>query len=335
MNHNPAMPLPQAPTGWLCHRGIPAWLLSLALHLTVFLVLGLVVQVAPRGRPDAGETGRGGTIALVRDVAGKTEYFSDEPGSPAEGMATTAQQASAAPLAAALPQAAELPDTGGPQLPSAQGVAVQDAGDAAPSAGDFLGLGAGAARGGGLGNNAQTEVFGVPGEGTRFVYVFDRSASMAGFGGRPLAAAKRELIESIQRLDRVHEFQIIFYNQQPRLMRLADGRSSMIFANDDAKRAAARFVQGVGADGATDHLPALTAALGLRPDVIFFLTDADEPVLGTEELAKIRRLNHGASINAIEFGSGPPSGRNSFLRRLAQENGGNYGYVDVTRLPRP
>ena len=60
---------------------------------------------------------------------------------------------------------------------------------------------------------------------------------------------------------------------------------------------------------------------------------ADDPQLTADELNKIARLNRGTVINAIEFGVGPPAGRSNFLVRLAQQNGGQHAYVDVTRLP--
>ena len=70
-------------------------------------------------------------------------------------------------------------------------------------------------RGTQTGGTTSTGVFGVEGEGSKFVYVFDRSGSMQGFQGRPLAAAKRELITSLESLESVHQFQVIFYNERP------------------------------------------------------------------------------------------------------------------------
>jgi hypothetical protein len=93
-------------------------------------------------------------------------------------------------------------------------------------------------------------------------------------------------------------------------------------------------VRGILADGPTHHRPALEMALQMRPDVIFFLTDADEPQMSPDELQYIRRLNPGTVINTIEFSAGPPSAGYNFLRQLATENGGQHGYVDVSRLSR-
>jgi len=172
----------------------------------------------------------------------------------------------------------------------------------------------------------QTQVFGVLGNGTRFVYVFDRSLSMK---GTALAAAKQELLASIKRLDRVHQFQIVFYNEAPRMMQ----PQQMQYADDNGLRAAESFVASISASGGTDHVQALKLAMRLAPDVIFLLTDADEPQLSRKELEEIRQRSGGAAINVIEFKSGPNSGQGASLRKLAEENRGQYKYVDITTLP--
>ena len=73
-------------------------------------------------------------------------------------------------------------------------------------------------------------------------------------------------------------------------------------------------------------------ALRMGPDIIFFLTDADEPQLSAEELARVRRKNRNTMINSIEFGFGPRRARTNFLQRLARQNGGRHVYVDVSLL---
>jgi len=92
-------------------------------------------------------------------------------------------------------------------------------------------------------------------------------------------------------------------------------------------------VTGIVANGGTRHLEALQLALKMRPDVIFFLTDADEPQLTAAELARIQRWNYGTTIHAIEFAYGPQSSADNFLIRLARQNGGQHAYVDLSRLP--
>jgi hypothetical protein len=183
-----------------------------------------------------------------------------------------------------------------------------------------------------LGGRGRTEVFGLVGEGTKFVYVFDRSGSMDGFGGRPLAAAKQELIASLRDWEEIHQFQIIFYNERPRVFNPTGGTPRLAWGDPPSKEQAERFVRGITADGATRHMDALRMALNLQPDVIFFLTDADEPQLAPAELARIRQRNRGTAIHAIEFGFGPRRSQESFLVRLARENGGRHVYVDISKL---
>ena len=185
---------------------------------------------------------------------------------------------------------------------------------------------------------SSTQVFGVTGRGTSFVFVFDRSLSM---NGAPLAAAKRELLASLGQLERVHQFQIIFYNEKPKMM----STSQMLFADENGLRQAESFVGTITAAGGTDHLQALQLAMRFKPDVIFLLTDADEPPLTTKQLADIRQ-NNTAAINVIEFKSTPVAGKSSpgksvpdssakrsFLRQLADENRGEYKSIDTTTLP--
>ena len=78
---------------------------------------------------------------------------------------------------------------------------------------EFEGLGFSVAPKGG--GKARIGMFGLWGEGYKFVYVFDRSGSMGGDGSASLKAVKAELLASLKNLDTVHQFQIIFYNHRP------------------------------------------------------------------------------------------------------------------------
>ena len=57
------------------------------------------------------------------------------------------------------------------------------------------------------GGKGHTVLFGLVGEGYKFVYVIDRSGSMGGDGRQALRRAKAELIRSLKQLDKVHQFQ--------------------------------------------------------------------------------------------------------------------------------
>ena len=90
----------------------------------------------------------------------------------------------------------------------------------------------------------------------------------------------------------------------------------------------------MAAFGGTEHESALKLALKMAPDVIFFLTDADDPVLSPKQLAKIRHMAAGIVINTVEFGPGPKPAGPSFIADLARQNGGGYVYV-VSQQPVP
>jgi hypothetical protein len=179
-------------------------------------------------------------------------------------------------------------------------------------------------------NYAEVSVFGVQGTGNKFVYVFDRSASME---GPPLAAAKRQLIESLKTLEPVHQFHIIFFNHRLRAFDITAGGQRIAFGSERNKKLAANFVGGITADGGTDRFTALRQALAYRPDVIFFLTDADDP-MSASEMDEIERLQSrvGSAICVIEFGRTAELPKENFLIALAQLSGGQYGYVNTAKL---
>ena len=182
----------------------------------------------------------------------------------------------------------------------------------------------------GLGK-ARTSLFGIVGEGYKFVYVFDRSGSMGGSGRNALRAVKAEFLASLDSLDTVHQFQIVFYNEKPVLFNPSGTPGRLAFANEQNKDRARRFIETIVPDGGTEHEDALRLAIKMRPDVIYFLTDADEPQLSRRQLNSIQRLAAGITIHAIEFGPGLKPAGKSFLAVLAEENGGQYTYVDISK----
>ena len=177
----------------------------------------------------------------------------------------------------------------------------------------------------------RVRVFGVEGVGSRFVYAFDRSISMT---GAPLRAAKAELIRSLEALGPTHRFHALFFNTRVAAFDLTGGRRRIAYATDENKRRAVGFVRSITADGGTDRFGALMRAVRHRPDVVFFLTDADDPMTPAELVEAIEESAGAVTIQVIEFGKGPGGGRRNFLVELAERTGGGYVYVDTDRLPR-
>jgi hypothetical protein len=307
--------------------------MSAVLHCSLLTALGLMLQVAPKGADV--EPNRDGGIVLVQQHNNANEYFSEadadandssaidntsslnigEVALPHEGIAANIGQG-----LVQLPDAGELIGGGGGEV-------------AAPNVGTLT---EGKSPSRNVDGSTQVGVFGVTGKGTKFVYVFDRSGSMQGFQGRPLKAAKRELTSSLASLDSVNQFQIIFYNERAFVFNPQHPQPArLLFGEDNNKRLAGDFINGIVADGATRHMPALRLALNMSPDVVFFLTDAAQPVLSESELTELRRINRGGTvINTIEFGTGPFPGGANFLTRLAEQHRGQHAYVDISRLPR-
>lgn len=315
-----------------------SWLMSAVLHMVLFLAFAILWHDQPHGT--SAEPDRGGGIVLVQPARGAPEYFSpsDSANAANESAAANAATASSPSTSAALPGAESSPVDVAAALPKSAGLAgFAGGGDALPNAAALTGGRGPGKPVGEFGGKTHTYVFGAAGSGNTFVYVFDRSASMEGFQGRPIAAAKRELIKSLQHLESTNQFQIIFYNDRTTVFNpRAPQNARLLFGDESNKRAAERFVGSIVANGGTRHLEPLKMALSLSPDVIFFLTDADEPQLTTTELNAVSQLNErvGATINAIQFGAGPFQGDDNFLVKLARRNNGQHVYVDVTALPR-
>ncbi|MGA2259303.1 MAG: VWA domain-containing protein [Thermoguttaceae bacterium] len=179
------------------------------------------------------------------------------------------------------------------------------------------------------GEKAQVSLFGVKAEGTKFVYVLDRSGST---GGKVLAAAKAEILASIEKIDDVHQFQLVVYNERPKAFNPAGPNGQLAFGTDANRAEVKKFLGSLEADGGTDHAAALLLAIRMRPDVIFLLTDGDKPFVTAQEMARIDRVGPGIMIHTIQFGEGPQTGGRGWMGKLARQSGGEYGYVDTRKL---
>jgi hypothetical protein len=298
------------------------------LHMALLIVLAISLRM---NTPQGAATERVAEVGIVLRHAEAGEEFFEGEEDGAETLHTTATDS---PGGGAIDDL--LSDT-----PAVDPATALPAAFARLGPGDLEGGGVGSAQGAAdgpgrgppaIGGQARTQVFGVEGEGYKFVYLFDRSGSMGGTGNSALAVAKAQLLQSLNSLGRNHQFQIIFYNHKNWVFNPTGEGNRLLFATDRNKELAARFVRGMTADGGTHHEDALLAAIALRPDVIFFLTDADEPRLWPSQLDRLRRRAAGVTIHAIEFGFGPQQNARNFLVQLAEQNGGQHTYIDVSRF---
>ncbi|MDZ4820236.1 MAG: VWA domain-containing protein [Planctomycetota bacterium] len=183
-----------------------------------------------------------------------------------------------------------------------------------------------------LSHGERPSLFGLEGEGKRFVYVLDRSGSMGDPENKPIQAARAELIRSVKSLDDVQQFFIVHYNHEPRVFNPTGVRGRLIYATDENQKSAEQFIDHISPEGGTNHYKALQVAIKLRPDAIFMLTDGEEvDDLTADELAKLQKLNEGlAQIHVVQFSQKEHSSNS--LVELAKKNRGKHRYLNPLKL---
>jgi von Willebrand factor type A domain len=201
-----------------------------------------------------------------------------------------------------------------------------------PGSGPGGGGGSGGGSGGGVGRGIGpgTQFFGARDHAHSFTYVIDCSGSMASHNS--LEVAKRELLASVDQLPPDAEFGVVFYNMIPKMFSDPMGNKGLMSATAANKGLIRAQLKTIVPDGGTDHMAALRAALVLKPEVIFFLTDAD--LMTNGDVNEILSEAGTTRIQAVEFGRGINLGERTPLRRLATTTGGAYLYIDVSQFPK-
>jgi Ca-activated chloride channel family protein len=152
------------------------------------------------------------------------------------------------------------------------------------------------------------------------VFVIDNSGSMA---GESIRAAKRSLLYALDTLRPQDRFNVIRFDDT-----MTELFNQPVPANAEQVALARRFANGIDADGGTEMLPALKAALadptggtGLRQ--VIFLTDgelSDE----AEMMAEIDHNRGRSTVFMVGIGSAP----NTYLmRRMAEAGRGTFTHV--------
>lgn len=307
---------------------VPSWIISLAIHAMVLVLLAFTLA-------------RPGAIGVAEEVDRVVHLYTKESHDSVQEVEIGDTQTDTNDGEQATVNSPEdfnpgdsppvVPDVPKPAPALGPGPAIPEAGN--PIASGSLVKPARRPPGGVSGRGGEDGVvtfLGSPAKGTRFVFVLDSSGSMTNHNA--IGAAKNALRASLQKLESTQQFQIIFYNQRPHIMEVG-GKSKLFWGNDTNRMLAGQFIRSIDPDSGTNHLDALLKALSLNPDVIFFLTDADEPFLSAKELDQIKRKNNGqCQIHTIEFGIGANLTDTNFIVKLARQNGGTYRYHDITRL---
>jgi Ca-activated chloride channel family protein len=154
------------------------------------------------------------------------------------------------------------------------------------------------------------------------IFVIDNSGSMA---GESIVQAKKGLILALQRLRPIDRFNVIRFDDSMNVL-----FESSVAATAEKIGEAVGFVHGLEADGGTEMLAPLTAALqDASPDdtsrlrQVVFLTDG---AIGNEEelFAVITRHAGRSRIFTVGIGSAPNS---FFMSRAAELGRGSFTYI--------
>ncbi len=311
------------PHGWTaqvidCALRSRGWMISALVHGIAVVVLAMIVVAA--------NVHQGEVIELTQ--ANVADEFADVNVLTLTERAMSDDAAAPRPLAmpARLPEANSL--VGDTPATLAMTSMVQDLPPG--PVGDVLGLfGTGGHGTMELQANEGARFFGVQASGNRFVFVVDSSKSMIGPRWK---YARRELLDTIDRLQPHQFFYVVFFDAGPHLM-FDDNRPerAMAQATAENKRRLRRWMNRVDFGRFTSPLTSVQFAVELRPDAIFLLTDGEFRDRTDEFLRTENRIEKEPGQWAVEtavhtIGFQSERGQ-EILQKIAEENGGIYRYV--------
>lgn len=166
---------------------------------------------------------------------------------------------------------------------------------------------------------------GAGAHGKRIVYIVDASGSM---DFRLLRQSRfqrvqRELETSILSLHKSQKYAVILFNLQSRSI----GTRILRDATEKNKTRTIAKIWDSGAGGGTDPRSAISRALRLKPDTIYFLTDG---VFPPSSAAALMKRQPGLTVHTFTLGD---SSGEIIMQRLARANGGTYRFIDGREPP--
>ncbi len=186
----------------------------------------------------------------------------------------------------------------------------------AKQAGTTEGTGSGAGEGDGEG------FFGIKTDGASFVFVVDGSRSMnhphPGPAKTRFKRLKLEIIKSVGKMRKEQNFFIIFFNDQAYPM----PARSLQPATAASQKKYLYWMSELRADGQTDPEAALSLALRLKPEVIYFLTDGEFEFRVQRRLLQLKQEQ--TQIHTYVFGE---TKGEDVMQTIAAQNGGKYVFI--------
>lgn len=164
------------------------------------------------------------------------------------------------------------------------------------------------------------------------VFVCDAGGSM----GFKMPQLKHELMQAVNRLLPIQSFDIVFYQGDDHLVTLSD---TLLPAAPQNKRKASAWLDDVVSEGPSDPVVALTFAMKLKPQRLYFLTDAADflDVSAVENVFRKLNADHQTRVNTILFVESKEEQEaekdsEPVMRRIANDNGGVFKWVRIDQL---
>jgi hypothetical protein len=177
----------------------------------------------------------------------------------------------------------------------------------------------------------KTQFFGTEASGSRFVFIIDASDSMN--EGYRWHQALDELEKSIDQLTEDQQVLVLLYNFQTfPMFDLAPNDLKLLTVSDKFKTALNKWLEDQVPIGGTRPAHALSYSLSLKPDAIFLLSDgmlADNSiqVLAKENRARNRRGGDFSKIPVHTISLGPSEDGAELMKFIAEHNNGDFNWV--------
>ena len=305
---------PEGGNGWLGTRQVPAWAISMLVHLVLLLVLGLITLAAPSVADYAiivaSEEGEE-PLEQMAEIDLSEDLENMENLSPSlDAPSISESEMSELTLATNVADVSDI----GPQAVEHDSVSQINAifsedGTAMESLSDKVG-------------KMTASFFGSKAKGRRFVFVVDNSNSMQ--RGR-FHTAVNELIRTVEQMEADQYFYVIFFSDTAYPLFWPSPVSQLVPATRKNKERLQQWLYTVELCLHTRGSDAMQLALSLRPDAIYVLGDGAFTDNTTNQLTAA----HNRRTPIFTLGMQVPERGKSQLTQIAKANNGTYRLVTV------
>jgi len=300
------------------------WLISTTAHVAGLLALGLLSLANPKPKDQLAFTASVSEASETAVESFTIESAEEMPEVTEPTMAETAADVSDVGTLRMVDLSLDSPTVAAPPMPAMSGDTSSKSMELAKAAlkGDTL---------------SKVQFAGLDGGGNHFVYLVDSSNSMKKFND-----ARSELLRSIDSLKPEQRFYVVFYDESPKYMRVANpsqDEPASVYATPENKQRFRRWAMAVQQARGQSPPEVLKFAFKLRPDVIFLLSDG-EFTAQTETVIRENNFQENlfgesgpiSIIHTIRYpGVSTTEGRQAEtqMQRIAAENGGQYRNVEI------